>query len=235
VGVLPPGASAVIDVVVRTSTAVGTYTNTATVTPHGVVEPLEYQDNNSASATTSVATPTSSGSASAFVPGGGSLTFAGHVLRVPDGVPGVFVTMSLTTDHGTAPCGTNPCGQGLRVVYDADPNYQVTDPDHPISVDVVFPAPRCADDDHHHDGYEDHEDAACPIELYSKKPPSPLPTKVPDCDGAGRDGRPGSGRARVNGIYQLCRDRVYRSGGIHQVVLMISTDPDLLPPISVGR
>lgn len=235
VGPLAPSATVVIDIVAQTSLTPGSATNTATIEPVGLAEPLEYQMNNTATATTDVIAVVSSDSASAFVPGGGSLRFAGHVLRVPTHqynadrtalvpVEGVIATMRRTTDHAGFGCGAVSCGEGVNITYDEDPSYQVTDPDHPVSADVSFPNDPC-----------NGQNESC-AQMWFRKPAMPTPLPVPRCDGAGSGNHPGSGEARVGGAYELCRDRVYKSGGaIRQVVLMISTDPDLLPPIKIGK
>ncbi|HUQ40660.1 MAG TPA: hypothetical protein VM030_10950 [Acidimicrobiales bacterium] len=230
VGALAPGLSVVFDLVAQTSTTAGNYGNTVIIQPRGLAAALEYTDNNSATAATYVVASTATNVASAFVPGGGTLAFGAHLLKVPAQqynaartalvpVDGVIATLSLTDNHSAFTCGQVQCGEGLRVIYDEDPSYQVTDPDHPVAVDTTFSNDPC-------NGLTEK----C-ADTYYRKPGMPAPAQVPACDGAGSGSNPGAGSARVGGSYHLCGDQIYKAGGLHVVVLMSSTDPDLLPPI----
>ncbi len=233
VGPLASKAATVVDVVATTSTTPADYVNTASASIDGLTDALDTnRANNTASATTAVRT---SDSATAFVPGGESLSFGSHVLKVPakdskgGDVLGVIVTLSKVND-ATANCGGGPgsCGEGLNVLYGEDPKYQVTDADAPISVDTGFKHDPCL-------GYG----AGKCTELYFRKPDATgkmsSPALVPNCDGFSGTSGPSNGSAKVGGVPQLCKHLVYKTsgGGIRQVVLMQSTDPDLLPPINL--
>ena len=218
------GASAApveIEVIAHTAPDAGEQEAVATVAATGPAALLEWEGNNEASATTEV-TEQEEGVAAGLVEEGESISLdaddgRSYTLTVPEGVPGVIVTISLEDGTGEL-CGLGPCEDGFITEFVEDhPIYTADDPENPLVTRKTF-APqgpcyglggRC------NEIYVAKDSADDTLEL------------MVDCTGR-TGGEPGDGD--VDPV-SPCLNRKYKQGGQTWFeVLMLSIDPVELPP-----
>jgi uncharacterized repeat protein (TIGR01451 family) len=230
-----PGTTQSADVRATTSTTIGTYTFPVHVTSTTVVEPLSYQSNNDDTATTQVVTDPAG--SYAYVCGGCSLSYSNAAIGsakiiVPASSNGVFVKMNVDTTFTGSACGptTDPtayhCNDALGISFlesGQEPDYQANNPDDPIRLEYSPKQTACYG----------VSGGCAPIGYFDPSKGMTRPLPMANCDGAGTGDNPGSGKAYVNGVYQICRDSSFKVGNkVTHRVLMKSTDP-LIPPFSL--
>ena len=143
VGSLASGQSKSFEIVGHTAPSAGTQTSVATVTAGvGLVEPLEYTENNEASLDVPVNASTGQ-FAAGLVESGDSLSIVvgdgrEYTLTVPLESPGVIVKELRAKQSEYAPglfytCGSGPCGNGFKIDFVKDhPYFKAEDPQHPL-------------------------------------------------------------------------------------------------------
>jgi hypothetical protein len=137
VGTLQPGTSKTFEIVAHTSPTAGTQTSIAAVSPGaGLVEPLEYSENNTATLPVEVTASTGS-FAAGLVERGKSLSIVvgdgrEYTLTVPQESPGVIVKELRAKSGSGYTCGSNECGNGFKLDFVQHAYYKAEDPLHPL-------------------------------------------------------------------------------------------------------
>lgn len=220
-GAVPAGGSASFDVVAHTAPDPGAQVSTATANSVGVTEPLEYQSNNSQSATTTV-TAGNNLYAAGLVESGDSLTLTvgdGRVftITVPAEVPGVIVRELSPRDGTGYLCGTYVCGNGFYLDFVPHPHFKAEDMNHPLVTHRTFGAlPPCR-------GLGN----SCSDTYYSASDaPGAVLLPTPWCEGAS-----GSSSGSGTGPAPRCINQKYKSGGATWFdIRLLTIDPLELPP-----
>lgn len=212
---LGPGQSFGFDVVLQTPFTEGSITNTVSASSTLNVDVVP--GNNSASTSTPVVNDP--GTSMAFVPGGDCLTYKTHTLCVPESSPGVFTVLNDALVAPGTSCGEGyECGPGVHLDFGQDPYYKALDPNDPLHFYVAFP---------NEDPCHGLGNPGCIGVAYRTQPVGPA-ARVPYCAGASATVT-GDGRA----VPTPCVNSVNRTGSPKYTyeVLLLSNDPDLLPPI----
>ena len=223
------------DIALVTADALATYTRTATatVTSGGLLEPIEYQTNNTDQVTITVyPTLNNNNETWAHVCPGCSVSFSDPdvgtaTITDPGSENGFFVRIRQDDTFTVGIHGGHDWNPALGVYFNEDePDYQVEDPTEPVVVAYVPVQAPCA-------GVG--ADKCAQLGMYDPdiKFGMTAPELLQSCDGAGTGTNSGDGEAFVDGEYRVCRDSSFKVGAlVGHNVLMITNDP-LLPPISL--
>lgn len=217
------------DIALTTADSATDYTAlaTAVIKSKGILEPIEFVDNNDDSVTITVwPTLNSSQETKTHVCPGCTVSYydaevGSATITDPGSENGFFVTLR-QNDRFTGQ-GYEPA---LEIYFDEDAEgYQVEDPTNPVRVRYVPVQGPC---------YGIGADCA-PLGMFDPSPKFGMlePERLQDCDGGGPPMRPGIGQAFVENEYRVCRNSTFKSGSVvgHEV-LMKTKDP-LLPPLSL--
>jgi hypothetical protein len=211
------------DVVAHTPVVAGTYTATAVVTARDVVEPLEYQANNTSSANTKVQAPNGQ-IAAGLVEGGDSLSLdvgdgRKYEVTVPANVPGVIVERLAAQSGAGKICGSaGLCGDGFILKFvEGHPTFHALDPMNPLVAELTY-------------GSQDPcrgLSGTCADMYWAPDDSTTLLAKMPNCPGSDA-ATAGDGTARP----APCINRRYKvSGTIYFDMRLLSTDPLTVPPL----
>jgi len=201
---LPPSGVLTVQVIAQTPTTAGstvTNSSSARVNP-GPLQLVDLVPGNDDSTVTTPVQATTGGGSAAFVQEGGSLSYKKHVLTVRDAELGVVAYMTDTPAVTTLNCGGSPCQEGLRVDYDQSPQFAGL-----VQVDVNFGTSEPC---------RGVGNTNC-RPLFFKKPDQPV-QPVPSCTTAPEDVPCLESVSKINNEF-------------HFIVVMDSTDPDLLSPV----